>query len=110
MTFHSEISCVPASIRWYCTGLSVADESVQKFWSALSSAEILADKKVLSLVHDTYFLGSRYYGNKLYIRDCYHELLHAINNHYHNVSGQAVTLIGNPGISRCCMHLIIYNF
>ena len=89
--------------------MSLADERVQKFWSALPRADFSADKKMLSLVEDTHFLGSRYYGNKLYVRDCYHDLSRAFDNHYHSASGQAVTLSGNPGISLRSMLYISFD-
>jgi hypothetical protein len=79
--------------------MSLADELVKNFCSALARADFSADKKILSLVDDTYFLGSRYNGNKLYVRDCCHDLSRVFDNHYHSASGQAVTLLRNPGRS-----------
>ncbi len=77
--------------------LYAPDKGVQKFWAELPHAKFSTDKRILSLVEDTNFLGNKCYGNNLLIRGCYHGLIRAMESHF-SVHGMAVIVTGNPGI------------
>ncbi len=76
---------------------SFSNQRVQDFWRALPRAKISEDGNVLSLVNNTFFLGSMDYGDKLLIRNCYHGLSERIESHFQK-GGRGVVVIGNPGI------------
>jgi hypothetical protein len=69
---------------------------LRDFWSALPNAYLSTDRKILSLVKDTFFLGNRNYGDKLLIRNCYLGIIEVINNYYAG-KVQGVVVIGNQG-------------
>ena len=70
---------------------------MQDFWRALPNAILSHDRKVLSLVEGTKFLGTPSFGDKLHVRECYHGLQCAMGQHF-GEGGQGLIVIGNPGI------------
>ena len=84
-----------------CFAAIRAGKRVQDFWSELPKATISDDGKILSLVNNTFFLGSMDYGDKLLIRKCYFGLLDTIRSHFQE-NCRGVVIIGNPGKFPLC--------
>ena len=83
-----------------------SDDIIQNFWSALPNAKVSSDQKVLSLVENTHFLGNKCYGNKIFVRECYHGLQRAMESHF-SVGGRALIVTGNSGISN--RHISLFD-
>jgi hypothetical protein len=76
---------------------SFSEDDTQEFWNALPKAKISQDKRILSLVNRTFFLGNMDYGDKLLIRNCYGGIWARVERHFQE-GGRGVVVIGNPGM------------
>eukprot|EP00291_Cryptomonas_curvata_P023749 CAMPEP_0172157412 /NCGR_PEP_ID=MMETSP1050-20130122/3772_1 /TAXON_ID=233186 /ORGANISM="Cryptomonas curvata, Strain CCAP979/52" /LENGTH=252 /DNA_ID=CAMNT_0012826629 /DNA_START=53 /DNA_END=811 /DNA_ORIENTATION=- len=97
------------SSRTHSLTSGFSNQRVQDFWRALPKANFSEDGNVLSLVDNTFFLGSMDCGDKLLIRNCYRGLLERVESHFQD-DGTGVIVTGNPGIGKSMMsYLMLYR-